>query len=252
MSSFSQVLKKHRHRIGLAYFAAGALFGIVVCNFFPSKPVASTSSLKGGVEGKSGWKNIHVFYGDSKHIKDNSAVPNDYYDRVRWFSQARQDEVIAALLRNKTNGYFVDLASNDPVRISNTYALEKFYGWKGLCLEPNPVYWAGLSYRQCDVVGAVVGGERMQEIWFKFPNRAGPQGGIVGKGFDNKLSSKFDEDRPRYTVTLLEIFQQFKTPSVIDYLSLDVGKNNVCSRFIQYGKSLTINISRGCRGPGDE
>jgi hypothetical protein len=185
---------------------------------------SSSSMVRGLSADNNGWKFVNVFYGKSNHIQFNSAISNDYFNSVEWYSQARQDEVVAALLRNKKNGYFIDLASNDPVKISNTYALETKLGWRGLCMEPNPAYWAGLSYRKCDIVGAVVGSSRMEEIQFRFPNRVGPQGGIVNEQFDNKAASKFDEDRPRYTVTLQEIFERFQTPKVIDYLSLDVGK----------------------------
>jgi hypothetical protein len=62
----------------------------------------------------------------------------------------------------------------------------------------------------------------MQEVQFKYPNRFGPKGGIVGEQFDNKEASKFGEDRPRYTVTLCDVFERFGTPKIIDYLSLDV------------------------------
>ncbi len=171
---------------------------------------------------QNGWSLIHVFYGNTSHIEDASTIPTDFFQTHQWFSQLKQDIVVSTLLKKKQNGYFVDLASNDAVRISNTYALETFHGWTGLCLEPNPVYWAGLSYRKCDVVAAVVGKESMQEIKFKYPNRAGPKGGIVGSEFDNKLPSKFNEDHRRFTVTLQEIFERFDTPKIIDYLSLDV------------------------------
>ena len=220
--------KKHRNRVGLMYFASGLALGLVISYLMPhgqqsSAELRSTAALC--TSKQNGWNLVNVFYGKEDHIKYNSAISNDYYESgIAWYSQARQDEVVAALLQNKKNGYFIDLASNDPVKISNTYALETTFGWRGLCLEPNPAYWAGLSYRKCDIVGAVIGSERMQEIQFRFPNRVGPQGGIVGKDFDNKDASKFDEDRPRYTVTLLEIFEKFKTPTVIDYMSLDVGK----------------------------
>lgn len=165
---------------------------------------------------------MHVFYGNTSHIVDNSVIPSDYFNSVQWFAQARQDEIVSALLRRKRNGYFIDLAANDAVKISNTYALETIYDWNGLCIEPNPMYWAGLSYRKCHVVGAVIGASNMQEIQFKYPNRSGPKGGIVGKEFDNKQASKFGEDRPRYTVTLRDVFERFGTPKLIDYLSLDV------------------------------
>jgi hypothetical protein len=75
-----------------------------------------------------GWKTIQVFYGSTEHME--SLLPNDKI----FFSQARQDEVVLSLLRNKKDGYFVDLASNDATLLSNSYALEKHYGWKGLCV----------------------------------------------------------------------------------------------------------------------
>jgi hypothetical protein len=170
----------------------------------------------------NGWSLIHVYYGNAKHLPDTSAIQKDYFQQAKWFSQVRQDEVVSTLFQGKRDGYFVDLAANDAVRISNTYALETNFGWRGICLEPNPMYWPSLAYRKCDVVAAVVGQKSMEEIQFKYPNRAGPQGGIVGKDFDNKEASKFGEDHPRYTATLLDIFERFDTPNVIDYLSLDI------------------------------
>jgi len=220
--------RKHRNRLGLTYFMIGLGVGICFTTLLIPHPAPKTPlspairSLSSSSDNGHGWKSIHIFTGNSKHIQPYSTIPYDKYSQSKWFSQARQDEVVAALLKDKRGGYFVDLAANDAIKISNTYALEKNFGWSGLCLEPNPTYWAGLSYRDCTTVSAVVGSERMQEIQFKFPNRAGPQGGIVGKQFDNKEPSKFNEDKPRYTVPLLEIFKKFNTPSVIDYLSLDV------------------------------
>ena len=55
-----------------------------------------------------------------------------------WHSQAKQDELVHRLLHRKRNGFFVDLAANHPVRISNTRALEREHGWSGLCIEANP------------------------------------------------------------------------------------------------------------------
>jgi hypothetical protein len=63
----------------------------------------------------------------------------------------------------------------------------------------------------------------MDEVSFRFPNRAAPKGGIVG--FDNnsdEASRHIGEDQLRYTVTLAHIFERFNVPNVMDYLSLDV------------------------------
>jgi hypothetical protein len=168
-----------------------------------------------------GWKDVHVFFGDTTHLYDSSSIPRPYLEANQWFSQYRQDELVIALLHGKRNGYFIDLAANDPVRISNTYALETHFRWRGLCVEPNPVYWAGLSYRKCDVVAAIVGARAMEEVMFRFPREKAPQGGILGEQFDNKKDS-WKEGHPRFTVTLLDIFEKFRVPSVIDYISLDV------------------------------
>jgi hypothetical protein len=179
----------------------------------------------------SGWKDIHVFYGNSAHLKDTTSLPIQYFQSHTWFSQFKQDEIVSQLLGGKRGGYFIDLAANDPVRISNTYALETHFNWNGLCLEPNPIYWSGLSYRKCHVVGAVIGPNHMEEIVFRFPKEKAPKGGIVGEQFDNKatdggnnknINNNNDNIRPRYTVTVLEILERFHVPTTIDYLSLDI------------------------------
>jgi FkbM family methyltransferase len=38
----------------------------------------------------------------------------------------------------KPSGYFVELGANDGVRQSNTYKLQKQFGWTGLLIEPSP------------------------------------------------------------------------------------------------------------------
>jgi hypothetical protein len=178
-----------------------------------------TESKSNDNDGDDGWHAIHVFYGNSTHIGQASKIPPQVLAKSesrRWFSQLQQDELVSRLLRGKRDGYFVDLAANDAIRISNTYALENFFGWHGLCIEANPVYWPSLAYRKnCVTVAAVVG---------EFPNRAAPKGGIVGANFDNskKTTGGGGEDQLRYTVTLEHILDRFRAPSVMDYLSLDV------------------------------
>jgi hypothetical protein len=81
-----------------------------------------------------GWKEINVFYGDRSHIAYASMIPQEHFEAHQFFSQYRQVEVVVKLLQGKRNGYFVDLASNDAVRISNTYALETHHDWNGLSL----------------------------------------------------------------------------------------------------------------------
>ena len=56
-----------------------------------------------------------------------------------------KDRTAAKLLRSKRGGFFLDLAANEPVVLSNTRSLERDLGWKGVCIEANPFYWQGLA-----------------------------------------------------------------------------------------------------------
>jgi hypothetical protein len=188
----------------------------------PDRPGSVTTTTSGIVSNNNnnnkreygnGWHSVEVFYGKTDHLE--RMLPKN----LEWFSQARQDEAIITFLKGKRNGYFVDLAANDATVLSNTYSLEKKFGWTGLCIEPNPMYWANLTYRDCQVVAAIVGNQRMEEVRFRFDN--GDHGGITGAGFDNGENVKRKAE-PKYTVTLKEILQRFNAPKQIDYLSLDV------------------------------
>ena len=48
-------------------------------------------------------------------------------------SQAAQDIFVYFML-NSNDGYFLDIGSYDPIKINNTYLLEK-KGWNGLCID---------------------------------------------------------------------------------------------------------------------
>ena len=176
-----------------------------------SAPAGASPTLPEG----NGWTTVDVFYGSTDHVV--SLLPKD----KKWFSQARQDEAILSLLKYKKNGYFVDLAANDATSLSNTYTLERDYQWKGLCVEPNPIYWYNLTHYRpnCKLVAAVVGQHRMEKVHFRY--NAGDHGGIADQEFDNGPKFK-KESQQEYTVSLLEIFQRYQVPRVIDYLSLDV------------------------------
>jgi hypothetical protein len=50
-------------------------------------------------------------------------------------SQASQDLFVYKILGKNPNGTFMDLGCQDPIRINNTWALEKFCGWKGVCID---------------------------------------------------------------------------------------------------------------------
>ena len=54
---------------------------------------------------------------------------------VEYYSQIGQDKFILNILKQKRNGYFLEIGAGDAMGISNTYTLEKYYNWRGLMIE---------------------------------------------------------------------------------------------------------------------
>jgi len=170
----------------------------------------------------SGWRSVRV-----------AAAPR--YDKLdldrtgRWTSQSGQDNTVFNLLGRKRRGYFVDLAANHAVFLSNTRALERDHDWHGLCIEPNPRYWNLLaSQRNCTVVGAAVSTDRRQATFID----GSTNGKIIKNATELKnIKPEWDSTwakRPTggffsvITTTFDDILERFHPPPVIDYLSLDV------------------------------
>lgn len=53
-------------------------------------------------------------------------------------------KLIENISPNQSHGYYVELGANNGIRQSNTYKLQKAFGWSGLLIEPSPA-----EYIQC-------------------------------------------------------------------------------------------------------
>lgn len=156
-----------------------------------------------------GWKTISVYIGPEKE---------DEYNSFLSYSQISQDLIINSMFDPK--GFFVDLAANHYKVISNTYSLETFPGWNGICIEPNSQYWEGHLKRRCTVVSAVVSEVKNEVI--NFVTSKGASGGIIAKDTDNRNVKVGPGVKKFYTVDIVEIFKMFSVPEIIQYISLDV------------------------------
>ena len=52
--------------------------------------------------------------------------------------QSGQDIFVQWALQEKRGGTFLEIGSNDPIQINNSYVLEKDYGWRGIMVEYCP------------------------------------------------------------------------------------------------------------------
>lgn len=49
--------------------------------------------------------------------------------------QAQQDKFVLNMLKNKKNGFFLEIGSHHPIKINNSYILENTYEWRGIMIE---------------------------------------------------------------------------------------------------------------------
>lgn len=124
-------------------------------------------------------------------------------------------------------GTYVDVAAHDPVVISNTWFFDACLGWRGVCVDANPMY-AGMlrdGRRTCHVCDTCVGARRGEKVRFVLANGLG---GIVGT---NKNMLKLAPTGPMAFLNQGEIELVCSTLAeqlrhralhVVDYLSLDV------------------------------
>jgi len=148
-----------------------------------------------------------------------------------WHSQCGQDFIVAAIFQGARDFFFVDLAANHPIRYSNSRSLERDFGWRGLCIEPNPtLLWQLAQRRTCTVVGAVVSDSEDGSLNFMIgKGSAGhnsPMDHVFSKIISAEEAAAQGEGVIRLTpATLRSVLQSQNAPRVMSYLSLDVERH---------------------------
>jgi FkbM family methyltransferase len=126
---------------------------------------------------------------------------------MNYLSQAGQDKWVADFFHEKRNGYFVDIGAYDGLDISNTYVLEKEFGWTGVCIEPSIRMFKKLrNNRGCRLVNRAAY-NRNEIVNF---DDIGVSSLITGAGKHRVWAN-----------TMSAILIDVNAPLVIDYISLD-------------------------------
>jgi FkbM family methyltransferase len=142
-------------------------------------------------------------------------------------SQYGQDRFVLDVLGGLREGYFLDSGASDGVTVSNTVLLERDYGWRGICVEPNGQFFAELERnRRCVCVNCCLY-DRDTTVDFI---EAHTLGGIAGE-YDPSLlrqvramfgTSPTGPPRvERAARSVRALLRASGAPPVIDYWSLD-------------------------------
>jgi len=145
--------------------------------------------------------------------------------------QTKQDRFVLQLLAGMREGFFLDSGAADGVTESNTFLLEASFDWKGICVEPNEVFFASLvQNRRSRCVNCCL---YDREGRVDFLEDANVIGGILDEYHPSHLRRarvapgvSLDANGMPQTVskaarTVRSILQECNAPSVIDYWSLD-------------------------------
>ena len=136
-------------------------------------------------------------------------------------SQFLQDLWALWEVGEKREGYFVEFGAAGGQRLSNTFMLERKYGWTGLLAEPNPSFHDTLADRRrapvCTDLVHRVTGETMR---FAMHER-GLLSGIVDDSTD-EADEGIDQILTLKTISLNDMLDRYDAPAEIDFMSIDV------------------------------
>jgi FkbM family methyltransferase len=136
-------------------------------------------------------------------------------------SQINQDIFALYELNFMRNGYFVDFGATDGISLSNSYLLEKQYGFNGILAEPNPNQRKNIK----SIRSAAV---EKNCVW----SQSGLTLSFVDVGDHSTLESislqdihaEKRKDKSTFmveTISLTDMLEKHKAPNLIDYLSID-------------------------------
>ena len=163
----------------------------------------------------------------------NEAFLNHYSPQIKYLmseylskseSQLGQDVFALCESGGKTNGYFVEFGAGDGKYLSNSFLLEKEFGWTGILSEPNRWLFEHLRVNRPNAIlePSCVWTQTGEALEFN----------AVNDSYFSTINSFTNSDHhserrisgQKYsvqTISLFDLLQKYNAPSVIDFLSID-------------------------------
>jgi FkbM family methyltransferase len=149
----------------------------------------------------------------------------ELYQSAQQRSKSQLGHDIFALIQTdfKRDGYFIEFGATDGLELSNTYLLEKEFGWTGILAEPAKIWHEDLiKNRSCHI--------DTQCVWSKsgeiltFHESDSPMYSTI----DSFVASDGHKEHRQYgkkynvlTISLEDLLKKYSAPKRIDYLSID-------------------------------
>jgi len=144
--------------------------------------------------------------------------------------ELHQDMFVLSQLEFKENGYFVEFRVAGGRALSNTYLLEKEYGWDGIVAEPAKCWHDNIrKSRSCAIETRCVWKDTGSKLAFNESSVG--ELSTIDSFSENDIHADFRKSGgARYeveTISLIDLLMVHKAAPVIDYLSVDTEGNEV-------------------------
>jgi len=151
-------------------------------------------------------------------------------------TETGQDKWVIQMLKGQRNGFFIDIGASDGKASNNTLTLEKFFDWKGICVEGNKKSFEKLKAMRNKAIclNSIVSDEAKEVQWRKNVTASERSGINATLPEDNENKSWREGDLiKRTSETLGSILDTHNAPGIIDYLSIDIegGEVNALKTF---------------------
>ena len=139
-------------------------------------------------------------------------------------SQIRQDLLVLAVLNFKRNGFFVEFGAADGLHLSNTYLLEKEFGWTGILAEPARIWHSKIPQNRPETIleKRCVWVESGKEL--EFWETKNPELSTLANSENTDEHAQARLGAEHYlvpTISLVDLLEKYSAPLNPDYLSID-------------------------------
>jgi FkbM family methyltransferase len=143
---------------------------------------------------------------------------------MEYASHIGQDRWVHEVFQTKRDGYFLDFGAFDGTTMSNTIFLERALGWQGICVEPNPTYYPTMcSVRKAICINAALLTRSREIVNIVDAHGLSSLDYLVESDCNAELRKSISARTVAIdTINPTELLDRFRTPQIIEYMSLDV------------------------------
>jgi FkbM family methyltransferase len=147
------------------------------------------------------------------------------YIEISQSSEIHQDLFVLATTKFKRKGYFVEFGAADGKNLSNTYLLEKNFGWTGILAEPSKNWHSELKINRTNAQIEIdcVWSKSNEKLEFS-ESADQPYLSTILKFEKYDYHSYSRKHRKKYkvnSISLNDLLKKYGAPFYIDYLSID-------------------------------